>query len=544
MAYGLKYELKCKTIKGNLYTLKVFFEDYTGDQIDRDMPADSPLVLKKDSAEIFKGTTLDFRIRERVDFEFMEFYTNNGKKVKTELYNPSNALIWVGYNLPRQYQVPYTPAPSNITFTATDGLALLKTEPFTLTDFTSLLNIIIYSIDKIGLSLGYSIALNLFATNDDTSRSPLAQAYIDAEIFAGLNCYEVIENILRAYDAEITQWNGRWQITRSADKKSTRMLYSTLGVYETTESASDVLNLGYPGAGVQVSPKGILQMSVEPGAKQVKIIQDFGRKDSILLNAGFTKYRSWIFNEAEIYDPGAEFTGWDQHHENAAFIPLQKIINGVSVAWIPGNNSIFNTTGTGPAYIPCDYLSQSIDIVRDVEEQFFFSVSIGGIYKNNGISQATDISARIRVTLTSGSTVNYLTKNGWSTTPTYLENVITCFEHGLVGMVERNWITDTIPYSGTLKVELYRFGRPLAVPEGEGTPDEEVALCYANANVRLLSAGEVYPAQIETLASFTDSTEIGYLPDVNLMIGDLPDYPNAKIMYNHYLMYSDGTPQT
>ena len=165
----LKYELLCTNRKGHLYTVNILFDGYDGDPVDRNIPL-SPFLLKKDKAAIVRGTSFDFSIREAEDFEFLEFYTNNNKKIKVELYDPSDNLIWVGYNLPQQYQVPYIPPPVSVTFTASDGLGLLKNEPFLMygdSDPEDIItedqfSIIRYCIDKIGLVLGYSIAINLF----------------------------------------------------------------------------------------------------------------------------------------------------------------------------------------------------------------------------------------------------------------------------------------------------------------------------------------------------------------------------------------------
>ena len=76
MAFGLKYELLCTTVKGNLYKARIYFDGYTGNPIDRNVPV-SPFILKKDKADIIRGTSFNFSIREEADFEFLEFYTNN-----------------------------------------------------------------------------------------------------------------------------------------------------------------------------------------------------------------------------------------------------------------------------------------------------------------------------------------------------------------------------------------------------------------------------------------------------------------------------------
>ena len=129
MAYGLKYELLCTTKKsGSLYKLQVLFDGYLGSPIDRNVPI-NPFVLRKDRSSIIKGTSLVFKMREEVDFELDEFYTNVAHHIKVQLLNPFDAIIWSGYIDTGNYSAPYIPAPQTISFSAGDGLGLLKDEP-------------------------------------------------------------------------------------------------------------------------------------------------------------------------------------------------------------------------------------------------------------------------------------------------------------------------------------------------------------------------------------------------------------------------------
>jgi len=479
----------------------------------------SPFKLRKDKAAIVRGTSFEFSIREEVDFEFLEFYTNSSKKVKIELLDPSNTVIWVGYNLPQQYQVPYTPAPANVTFTATDGLGLLKNESFTLTGLNSQLTIIRHCIDKIGISLDYSIAINLFETTHNHSYTPLAQTYEDSEVFAGLNCYEVLEAVLIKYNAEITQRRGRWAITRSADKKSTRMLYTSAGVYDTTEAAPAVLDLGYPGAGIEVSPKGSLQMSLEPGGKQVKIKHEFGRKNSLLINPDFSEFSA------------GSFPGWSQ---TGSFTPEQRYNDNGPYAYLPG---IDNTGG-------CLY--QAFDIENAPGEDFVFSIDMGAIGNRlyGGIPIPIPINVQMVIALISGGTTKYLTKTGvypdfaaeWVDTLTSIDMEVASQIGGTPRMNRLTLITPEIPFSGTLQVTLYRI---------QGTPAYQytyTGVAFGNVNLTFTVNGEPYPSSSETLASFTNSTEPSDLPDIDLLTADAPDYANAWLLYMFITRRSDGSP--
>lgn len=533
MAYGLKYELLCTTVKGNLYKVKISFDGYTGNPIDRNVPL-SPFKLKKDKADYIRGTSLDYSIREEIDFEFLEFYTNKTKAVKVELYDPSDILIWAGYNLPQQYATPYVSDPNIVSFTAADGLGLLKNEPFTLTGFMSLLQIIIYCISKTELVLGYSIAINMWATLHNTSRSPLEQTYIYSEAFAGLTCYEVLEDILKIFNAEITQSRGRWRITRSADKKSTRMLYSTGGAYQGTEAGPDILILGYPGTGIDVSPRGSLQMSLEPGGAQVDIKENFNIRHSIMLNSDFALYH--LTNDQMIYDP--HFENWNKSGD---FVPVR----------------LYDRSGSPYALIPYTGLPIAMNqpiAVEAVEGQTFtFSVKVGTIYYNaDSTPNAYAIKFKMMLSLSCGTDqygpiIYYLVNNpiklpspdnrtlkGWVRLPApyYMEFTLMASSSGLPEISQVEVITDPLPLSGILDVNL--LGPEEHTPYVAG---ETYFVAYQDLIVSLAA-----PTGIEVLAKFTNSTEPQSLPNIELPITE--GFGNAALITKNCLLYADGTPIT
>ena len=514
MAYGLKYELLCTSKKGNLYKTKIYFDGYVGAEIDRNVPV-SPFKLKKDKADVIRGTSLEYSIREEVDFEFLEFYSNSNKKIKVELYK-NTTLLWVGYNIPQQYQVPYVPSPSSISFTATDGLGLLKNEAFTLVGNNSQLTIIRHCVDKIGLALGYSIALNLFEASHNTTYSPLAQTYEDSDTFAGLNCYEVLESILGKYNAEITQRRSRWAITCSVDKKSTRMLYTSAGVYEGTEAAPGVLDLGYPGTDIEVTPKGILQLSLEPGGKQVKIKQDFGRKDSLLSNYKFTQFAS------------AAFSSWNK--EGSFLLYQKETEDGSKYAQLSG----YSQTD--------EYIYQTVPITNVPGEDFVFFLkfaAIGRVFTSLTGTNPTSMEVKCLVYVDDGTNYYCLTKSGWGAA-NESHDIVMSVPSSISQQCtfnELKILTSEIPCSGTLYVRLYRFNH---VTAHAGYTYNGVA--FKDVCAYFLNAGELYPGSVETIAKFDNSTEPTDLSDVNLLNGDAPDLTNKSLLYEKLMRLIDGSP--
>jgi hypothetical protein len=508
MAYGLKYTLLCTTRKGNLYKAKLYFNGYTGAEIDRDVPV-RPFRLRKDKASVVRGTSFEFSIRERTDFEFLEFYSNNLKNVKVEFCDSSDNVLWTGYNLPQQYQVPYTPAPTNVTFTASDGLGLLKNESFSLTGRKSQMEIICYCIDKIGLDLGYSIAITLFESQFTEDRSPLEQTYENTSIFSELNCYEVIENILKKYNAEITQCRGRWAITRKADKKSTRMLYTHEGVYDTTEAAPATLNMGKMGdSGVVVWPRGSLQLSIEPGAKQVRIRHAYGSKGSYFTNPAF---------------------GWDV---DGVFTPECRFNSNGAYAFLPGKN---NTE---------QWIYKTIAIDNATGMDFVFSVKSAamGSKSYGGLRVSVPMAVTFKVILTDGVDTYYLTEAGWTETASSITKITASRPSGDPKFNELTIVTPEIPISGNMTVYL---GRYHSMHEINDSAWDVPGIAWADVNAAFIEDGQLAVNGLDVLASFTNSTEPGILPDQVLISGDAPaDIPNSDLLFDNITYRADGSVTT
>lgn len=516
MAYVLKYELYCKSRLNNQYKLRLLFDGYSGAEINRDM-SESPLHLSKDKAGVIKGTSLQFSIREQVDFEFLEFYTNNSKFIKAELYLGSS-LLWSGYVLSQQYQAQYKPAPCSIVFTASDGLGLLKNEDFTLTGDATQLDIIRHCIDKIGLNLGYSIATDLFETTHSHSYTCLAQTKEDASIYSEDNCYEVLEKILGKYNAEISQCGGRWKIVSATAKKGAPLLYSYNGTYESAGSAPSVLDLGYPGTGIEVSPVGILNQSMQSGGKKVKITHNYGRKDSMLSNYDFIDYTA------------GSFTGWTK---NGTFDVLQR--NHES-----GKYALLKTFSNSTT----DYIQQSISYINANGDDFGFEIDIaplGYLAHGYGLINRSAVTMTVKMLVylwDGGSGFYYLGTDGWETTFTNIEIYMPSSVYK-PSFVPVKVITGSPPCSGTLFVRLYRFQ---AVSEPTNTKYEGIA--YTNVKLYPLAINQLLPESLEINAVFDESTEPLALSDIDISAADAPNYDNAVNLYRNITKRSDGSPTT
>ena len=115
--------------------------------------------------------------------------------------------------------------------------SILKTAPFTFEagKYTSFVNAEYGNYPKVLVRqvIGASIELDLsFITGTDTSglctgvynktsNSGLLQAFHDTESFRDMNCYEVLEEVLRTYNAQIRQVDNHWLIENANQKGAT-----------------------------------------------------------------------------------------------------------------------------------------------------------------------------------------------------------------------------------------------------------------------------------------------------------------------------------
>jgi hypothetical protein len=71
-----------------------------------------------------------------------------------------------------------------------------------------------------------------------------------------------------------------------------------------------------------------------------------------------------------------------------------------------------------------------------------------------------------------------------------------------------------------------------------------MGVAFGNVNLEFILNSERYPAGLETLAKFPDSTEPNNLNDVQLLTSDAPDLPNAALLYKNITWLADGSPTT
>ena len=521
MAYGLKYELHGKSVPfGKNWKVRISNEGYTGAQIDRNVPA-NPFKLKKDSAGTIRGTSLDFAIRAVDDFEFVELYTHNSRDWLIELVDNSDIVVWKGFILPEEYQEPYSPAPVTVNFTATDQLGILKNFPYAPPAEVLSQSLLVTLSDCLlntGLYLGYEIAISIQETRQDPTRSILSELQSNPEIYRGMTCYDVVNDILSHFDADITQNEGLWMIRGMCDREKARMIYgpdcANTFTYTSVPASQTLGRYGISDVWPTGSP---LALSLATSNRLLSISETY------LTKASITPKAETNWGDNDFVAP----SGWTNH-------TMAKMIKA------PGTVFYFLVCEDGYKN-PFGYAETIVSNVKATSEVIQFSFDFAYVIPmTTGVTDLTKegcqlyISCRIYDPI-SGNTWS-LTNAGWSTNPYlfvsggYAINVPTSGNY--LQTIDWKSFSVTaigIPATGILTIQ---FGNPHAWgwvgSHSYGTSYWGAA--YKNVIFNIYDSGKLNPSGLQYNIALNNSTKAAK-KEFKWTGGDVPIRDNGFLQF-------------
>lgn len=219
-------------------------------------------------------------------------YGNTDFEIESFFAIKSSALYWTGYLVADYGEEPYEQPPYPVLLKATDGLDYLKNyqydddgEYYTGRRLES--QIILDILGKIGYN-SFNEYINLYENgmNTGVADSPLDQIYIDSELFKDMNCYEVLEEVLKKYGASIRQWAGQFCLYRPVEFDGATV-YGRVFTDSVTKTGTSITTAQYikrtGSATNYIQVSGGTKMMQSPIA-EIDIIQDYGYKDSWIKN--------------------------------------------------------------------------------------------------------------------------------------------------------------------------------------------------------------------------------------------------------------------
>lgn len=445
--YGVKYISRFQSEYVEFeYEVKISERGYTGTVAQRNLGA-AP-VLVKDSNGVISGTSLELLIETAHDGDLREFYTEDNKKFRVDVFR-NGLLYWTGFIVTEKYtenMVPY----ADIAITATDGLGLLKKVDYTLTGKCPVLEIIKYCTDKTGLTLGYQVNAGVECLTSQ-SVGILKEAVVNAEIYAGEDCYKVLSSVLENFGFIITQAHARWYL-RPETAGSIRFYYDSLLNKEDIKNPWDNANMrigDLDSPNSKLFPVGSLNLEIEPGKKDLSVIQEYRSYPSYFLNHDFSENTAW--------------------NGEGTYVTLQ----GTPCRFIKGIYGNFNKK-----------FSQEVTVDK-CSRSFRFEIKYAVLTSDVAAEHKIDVYVQ---NIRNESYIAVLGQNGWTQQAERLTLKVDNLTSVFGGEVKWNTFTmytNTLPEPGKLKIEL-------SCVSGPGSSSELAGVYYSE----IIAINEI-PAEIE-----------------------------------------------
>ena len=298
MSYGLKYYFEFDAIFDTSFRVEMWKDGYTGDAKKLSIGA-SPEMDVEEEQDGVRASSLKLSLQAETNGALYELYTTNNKEWLVKEYatrGNSMSLIWQGYVLPELYSESWVDAPYDVNVTAVDGLGLLKFIPFTPTATRrTLIDIMQGVLNNTGLDLPFHILSSL--SDKTLSGTIYEQVTVHDSMFDGKNCYEVMQDIMVATGATITQLENRWLIRRWMDVDLSSAVEVANG--NTTVVPMHQYTLGSVGK-ADTFPVGSLDMEIDPAMAGADFSFKYINGKSLFKNPEMTTDSDWeAFGEVD-----------------------------------------------------------------------------------------------------------------------------------------------------------------------------------------------------------------------------------------------------
>lgn len=310
MAFAVKYRAEFTDINGDDWTVNISEDGFVG-AIATMQTTGNPLEIEYLTASDdlhsspIKGSMAILNVECDTNFQYIGLYSSADMTYLMQVYCGAT-LRWQGW-VSTDYTEPYDTPPYTVSINAADGLGMLKNIEFKdagveYTGRTREHLIILELLGKIGYTT-FTEYVNMYEDRmaDDVDDSPTTQLYIDQTAFRDRDCYTVLEEILKKYNAVIRQWNGQFIIYRPAELVEDTV-YGRIITSGSVTATSMTPDQELRTATLEDTNGGVL-MFKQP-VSEFTAVQDYGNKESWLQN--------YLFN-ADTYDEDSRlFDYWSR----------------------------------------------------------------------------------------------------------------------------------------------------------------------------------------------------------------------------------------
>ena len=298
-SYGIIYRYIFSSRQGYTVEVNIAKKDYAGGITTRALGR-APL-LRRDNNGNISGTSLELYVEASVQGEYEQFYTSSADEFKVLLYR-NGVQLWTGFVTPELYSEPDMPVPYDVRVIATDGLGELKRHDYELEGTHTLREHLAYMLGKTGMErdIWMSSALNVFTSEVGYSSDSLLEGVtvsLDHEI--GESCYDVLQNLLTAFNMGITMYNNFWYVYRETDFVN---LISDSGLKASLNFAT-IRQLPIVPFGSMANnkwwPIGYMSSAIVPARKSINLTAPYNYKENLFKDDQWAKTTGASYDEQE-----------------------------------------------------------------------------------------------------------------------------------------------------------------------------------------------------------------------------------------------------
>ena len=424
--YGTKYRFEFESLDGKTHRTEILQKDYAGSITDVNgaVPATIYSLRGEGNRDKFTpiiSSEIETNFISETEGYFQEIFTNNPEKYRLYHYI-NNSLVWVGKVLSNQYEEVYINPPYPVKILATDSLPKLNDIPFLdeygnkLSGDLSQITIIAFILEKLGFDLNIRSACNIYASTMSTSASddPLDQAYVDVDRYYYLkqepSCMDVLKWILDPYNAQLIQWDGKWNIIRVEERISDfdYREYDHNGQYISNGTITSIINLDNITASNKMTWASRNQvLRIMPGYGSIQVNYNLGSKKNILKNGDFRltsrlKYDLVLNETSDVLVPDLNGFQVVNTNNDIIYIGYEKLADrNIAVVFT-------SKSPNGNSYL----LSQTYNIKMGTKDKLRFSIRFKIVRSANAdTTQLYDFKyAKVKAQVKYGD--YYLTNNG------------------------------------------------------------------------------------------------------------------------------------
>ena len=311
MAFGVKYRAEFDDNEGETWRIDILEDGYastittmklTGEPLVFEWPGISDDAL----TQYVRGSGASINVYAESDFAYSELFTSDNLEFKVNIYYDTTTLYWTGWVTSNVWDEPYSDTPYPVRISATDGLGILKEFDFSdlsLTDRETVDTIIHDILEQIEVD-DFTEYVNVYhdsMPDQAVGNSPFDQMKIWTYLYKDNNCYEVLESILKIFNAAITQYKGEHIIYRYKELEDATM-YGRKFTAPATKSAVTKTPIQHVNRSTTASNFKDTggNLMIAPQIKTLNLLQTYGQRDSLFFGGDFSP---------DNFD-GTDFTYW------------------------------------------------------------------------------------------------------------------------------------------------------------------------------------------------------------------------------------------